>query len=463
MDPINNHDTIAALATGAGPSAIAIVRLSGKDSLSVSDQLFMPISNKNKPSTWYTHTLGYGHILDGDVVVDEVLLTVMRAPKTYTREDVVEINCHGGTMAARRILRLLLREGVRMAQPGEFTLRAFLNGRIDLAQAEAVNQLIRSSTETAQQMALRQLRGGLSQRIRELDERLLEIRSGVEGSLDFPDDVDFPASKELDRELAQLLEELDRLLTSSHNGRLLAEGVRVVIAGKPNVGKSSLLNRLLEEERALVSPEPGTTRDAVDASVEWEGFQLSITDTAGIRDRAESVEQMGIEFARNRIAEADLVLLVLDRSEPWSLHDRSLAETVMRKSGICVLNKNDLSARLEEKDLPAHLATWPRTEVSCLTGDGLEGLRNLLTEAIWSGRVPDPVSEILVCEARHVEALSQAKNALQRVQTCRASNQPLDMVAQELREAHEALGKIVGRTAPEELLDAIFSRFCVGK
>jgi len=462
METIDTKDTIAALATGVGPSAIAIVRLSGEDSLDLADRIFRGATRDTQPSSWHTHTLGYGHIMDGNLIVDEVLLSVMRGPKTYTKEDVVEINCHGGAMAARKVLQLLLREGARLARPGEFTLRAFLNGRIDLAQGEAVNLIIRSNTEASHRMALRQLEGGLSRKIGELDERLIETRAHLEGTLDFPEDVEDERTS-MPETLDWILQEVEQLLASYSSGRLLAEGVRVVIAGKPNVGKSSLLNRLLDRERVLVSSEPGTTRDSVDASVEWDGIQFSITDTAGIRDQPTVLESMGIEHAKHRIAEADLILLVLDGSQPWTELDQSLANLVQEKPGILILNKEDLPCILKERDLPEHLGNWKTLRVSCLTGQGITRIRKLLTETIWTNQVPDPSSEILVCEARHVDALSRTQNALQQALSLLSSGQPLDMLAHELRQAHEALGEIVGRTTPEALLDIIFSRFCVGK
>jgi len=445
-------DTIAAIATPIGEGGLAVIRVSGQEALQIADRCFKPIGkNAVAPSKATSHTIHFGHIARNGENVDEVLLSVMRAPRTFTREDVVEITCHGGLLPAKLVLDTLLHHGARAAEPGEFTRRAFLNGRIDLAQAEAVTDLIHSRTELALRAANEQLAGKLSSRINELRDDMLKILAHVEAHIDFPDEDIAPDTKE------QLLARLEK--------------------GRPNVGKSSLLNQLLGHDRAIVSPTPGTTRDTIEETANIRGLPLVFIDTAGLRETADEVEQEGVRRSRRSLEQAELILHVLDSSEPLAEADRIYLTEFAGKKRILVLNKSDLPRSRrplaafhgdDEADgmiisVEDRLLTSAVTiSISCVTGAGMEALKDAIKGLVWSGEIKAEMLQVMI-NSRHQDALSRARTAALRTIEALRANHSLDLVALDLRIGVNAVGEIVGKTTTEDLLDTIFSQFCIGK
>ena len=449
--------TIAAIATPLGEGGLAVVRLSGPQALAVADASFRPAGKSPLPSRAPTHTLHFGRIVRKGRVVDEVLLAVMRAPKTFTREDVVEISCHGGVLPAKLVLDALLENGARPAAPGEFTRRAFLNGRIDLAQAEAVADLIHSRTELALAAANEQLAGKLSQRIHLLRDDLMKTLAHIEAHIDFPDEDIAPDTRE--QLLARLragLDFIDSLLRTANEGRLLRRGIRAAIIGRPNVGKSSLLNQLLGRDRAIVSPTPGTTRDTIEETANVRGLPVIFIDTAGLRESADQIEAEGVRRSRGALAEAELLLHVLDGSEPLHVADEKLLSEFAHKKRLLVRNKSDLPGRLR---LPSDS---PAVDVCCLTGDGIENVKDAIKAKVWSGEIEAGQWQVMI-NSRHEDALQRARAALERALAALQGGLGLELAALDLRIAVDAVGEIVGKTATEDLLDMIFSQFCIGK
>ncbi|KPL87791.1 tRNA uridine-5-carboxymethylaminomethyl(34) synthesis GTPase MnmE [Ardenticatena maritima] len=450
-------DTIAAIATPVGEGGIGIVRISGPEALAILRRLFRPA----RPRPFESHRLMYGHIVDphtGDVV-DEVMAVYMRAPHTYTRQDVVEIHGHGGMAPLRAVLSLVLSAGARLAEPGEMTLRAFLNGRIDLAQAEAVLDVVRARTEAGLQAALRQLGGHLSDDIRHARQMLLDVLAHLTALIDFPED-DVPP-QDIAPDLERVAAHLERLIATADRGMLLREGVRVAIVGRPNVGKSSLLNRLLRHDRAIVTDIPGTTRDVLEETLNVRGIPVVVVDTAGIRQTQDVVEAIGVERSRAAIAQADLVLLVLDASQPLTDEDHAIAAEVEGRPAIVVLNKTDLPRRLFPDNVP-FLPAAPRVELSAQQGEGLDRLEETIFEQVTGGHVM-PLHGALVTNPRHKAALQRALDHVRAAQSTYAAGLPADFITIDLHSAVNALGEITGETATEDLLDTIFSRFCIGK
>lgn len=458
MTPLD--DTIAAIATPLGEGALAVVRVSGRDALTVADRCFRPAGRRAvKPSDAPSHTIHYGHVMRDGHAVDEVLLAVMRAPRTYTREDTVEISCHGGLLPARLVLDTVLAAGARPAEPGEFTKRAFLNGRLDLAQAEAVADIIRARTDLALAAAEEQLAGRLSQRINRLRDALMHLLAHVEAHIDFPEEDIAPATQaELLAGLRSALEDMEALLRTATEGQILRHGIRAALVGRPNVGKSSLLNQLLGRDRAIVSPTPGTTRDTIEETANLRGIPVVFVDTAGLRETGEAVEQEGIRRSQAALRAAELVVLVLDRSAPREPEDDRLLAEVAGRRHVVVLNKSDLPPRLE---LSAGL-TAPVVAVSCLTGAGLEQLKETIVQTVWSGALRAEQMEVMI-NARHQDALRRAHEATQRTLDALAAGVPLDLAALDLRQAVNAVGEVVGKTTVENLLDVVFREFCLGK
>ena len=499
-------DTIAAIATPLGEGGLAVIRLSGLQALAIADKCFCPLGKSSlKPSAAPSHTIHYGRIERQGKVIDEVLVAVMRAPRTFTREDVVEISCHGGLLPAKLVLDTLLENGARLAEPGEFTQRAFLNGRIDLAQAEAVADLIHSRTELALAAANEQLAGKLSQRINQLRDDLMKTLAHIEAHIDFPDEDIAPDTKD------QLLERLhtgvafmDELLRTANEGQILRRGIRTAIIGRPNAGKSSLLNQLLGHDRAIVSPIPGTTRDTIEETANIHGLPVVFIDTAGLREAGDEIEAEGIRRSRESLAKAELILQVLDASEPLTDGDRKyLAEGEGRKR-ILVLNKTDLPRRLVFRDpegegqimrergaaVPAAETSsgstgqkmaittdggtslrpgtgalrgeLPVVEISCLTGVGLESLKDAIKQCVWFGEIKAEMLQVMI-NSRHQAALKRAREATVRAAEALSAEVTLELVAMDLRIAVNAVGEIVGKTSTEDLLDSIFSQFCIGK
>lgn len=450
--------TIAGIATSASLSSISVIRLSGEAALASTSEVFRGLNGRPLLDI-RPFSIRYGHILDeADRIIDEVLVSYFRGPKSYTGEDVVEISCHGGPLPVRRILERILAQGVRLAQPGEFTKRAFLNGRIDLSQAEAVVDIIESRTDAALRAANDQSRGKLSRRIRELRTQLMDVMARIEVTLDFPDDELDRAS---DQRLAEALEEIrlqvDLLLASAETGKLLREGLKVVIAGKPNVGKSSLLNALLEEQRAIVTEIPGTTRDLIEEYINLEGIPLRLTDTAGIRETTDIVEALGVERSRQSMTEADLVILVLDLSRHLSSEDLELLDATQGRRRIILLNKEDLP---KVADIPAAILE-EATIISALNNYGLDQLRERIRE--MSLKDSAGFDETLVTAARHKEALHQAEQSLREAVEAIHQAVPMDLVTIDVHAAWSALGEIIGDTLQDDLVDRIFSGFCIGK
>jgi len=472
-------DTIAAIATPLGEGGLAVVRLSGPQALNVADKCFIPAGSKSlKPSAAESHTIHFGRIVRHGATLDEVLVAVMRAPRTFTREDVVEITCHGGILPAKTVLDAVLESGARPAEPGEFTRRAFLNGRIDLAQAEAVADLIHSRTELALRAANEQLAGKLSQRINLLRDELMKTLAHLEAHIDFPDEDIAPDTRtRLLARLEQGVAFMDQLLQTANEGQILRRGIRVAIIGRPNAGKSSLLNQLLGHSRAIVSSIPGTTRDTIEETANIRGLPVVFIDTAGLREAQNEIEVEGIRRSRQSLEKAELVLHVFDISEPLTRADEEHLAEFLEKKRILVRNKMDLPARLELPDQagqsrPGEIPgperagnlppSRPVVDVCCLTGNGIERLKDVIKEVAWSGEIKAEMLEATI-NSRHQDALNRARVAARRTIEALQANHTLELAAMELRIAVNAVGEIVGKTATEDLLDMIFSQFCIGK
>ena len=482
-------DTIAAISTPVGEGGIGIVRLSGKGSLSIADKIFKS-GDDARPSEFKTYTTHYGHIIRRvtsteheagtpfDLVrlrspqvaqgrqydiIDEVILTVMRAPRSYTKEDIVEINCHAGIVPLRKVLELVLSSGARLAQPGEFTRRAFLNGRIDLAQAESVLDAIRSKTDTSLRAAMSQLGGELSSKIRNLRDALLDLSSHVEASIDFPEeDIEIMSECGLQKKVKEIVEELKVLIDSADKGRILAEGIRTVICGRPNVGKSSLMNSLLKENRVIVSHIPGTTRDTIEEIININGIPLKIVDTAGIIETDDLLTKEGVERTRFHIRAADLILLILDGSEPLSVEDEKIIDEVKDRKTIVVVNKIDLPKRLVVEKLKDLLIGKEIVEISVTENKNLKNLENSISEMIWGGEVTGDYT-VMVTNVRHKALLVQVREVLERALDNLAKETPPEFIALDIREGIECLGEITGEGVASDILDRIFDKFCIGK
>ncbi len=462
-------DTIAAIATPLGEGGLAVVRLSGAQAFAIADKCFQP-SGKNslKPSAAPTHTIQFGKIVRGEKVIDEVLVAVLRAPRTFTREDTVEISCHGGLLPAKLVLDALLASGARLAEPGEFTKRAFLNGRIDLAQAEAVADLIHSRTELALAAANEQLAGKLSQRINQLRDDLMHTLAHVEAHIDFPDEDIAPDTKgKLLQRLKNGIAFMDELLNTANEGQILRRGIRAAIVGRPNAGKSSLLNQLLGRDRAIVSHIPGTTRDTIEETANIRGLPVVFIDTAGLRESHDEIEREGIRRSHESLAQAELILHVLDASEPLTEADTNYLEEFSGKKQILVRNKTDLPVELDLTPAAlvtrhSSLVTTPIVDVCCLSGLGIESLKDTIKNLVWTGEIKAEMLQVAI-NSRHQDALNRARIATREATDALAANATLELVAMDLRIAANAVGEIVGKTTTEDLLDSIFSTFCIGK
>jgi tRNA modification GTPase len=455
-------DTITAISSPIGEGGIGIVKMSGPEALPILRAFFAPRKAQAPAGpAWVpvSHHLHYGHVVDPQTqeVVDEVLVSYMKAPHTYTRQDVVEINCHGGIVPLRRVLELTLRLGARLANPGEMTLRAFLFGRLDLAQAEAVLDVVRAKTEAGLRAAVEQLGGRLSQRIRVARAELVETLAYLEAAIDFPED-EIP-ERDLREGLSQAAESLEELLAGADQGLIYRQGVRGAIVGRPNVGKSSLLNRLLRTSRAIVTPIPGTTRDTLEETINLQGIPLILVDTAGIADSEDLVERLGVERSRQALASADLALMVVDTSEPLRDSDLQIASLVGDKPAVVVLNKTDLPERVRTDDL---LPRAQQVRISALTGEGLQELEQSIVDLVFSGQVVASDAP-LVTHPRHKQALQEALDHTRAALLAADAGSPIDLLAIDVTAAVDALGEITGETATDDLLEVIFSEFCVGK
>jgi tRNA modification GTPase len=447
------NDTIAAIATAPGEAGIGIVRVSGAEALPLLERVFRAAGEIPPRS----HLMRYGHIVDGEgQSLDEVMAIYFKAPRSYTREDVVEIHSHGGHVAVKQALGLLLNAGARLANPGEMTLRAFLNGRLDLAQAEAVLDIVQARTDVGMHAAMEQLGGSLSGEIRAARTALIEVLAHLTATIDFPED-DVPP-QDMTPDLQRVQAQLDTLLHNADRGILLRNGLRVAIIGKPNVGKSSLLNRLLRTERAIVTDIPGTTRDLVEDSLNLRGIPLVLIDTAGIRETRDVVESIGVERSRSAMNQADLVLFVLDRSHPIGEEERTLAALVGNRPAVVVENKQDLAPDSTDTPLLPHV---PHIHISALRGEGIDTLEDTLWQLAVGGSLNTDTA--LITNPRHKQAILQARQHVANAMEGIATGFPADFVTIDLHAAVNALGEITGETATEDLLDMIFSRFCIGK
>jgi tRNA modification GTPase len=454
-----DQDTICGVSTPPGEGGIGIIRMSGTRAIEIASRVFKArgaVRLEEQPS----HSLFYGHIGDPETgeVVDEALVSIMRTPASYTREDVVEINCHGGMMPLWRTVNLLIASGARQAEPGEFTKRAFLNGRIDLAQAEAVMDIIHAKTELSHRAANEQLLGGLSSEVATLRERLVAIVAAVEAGIDFPEEeIETPTGDPLGDEVRSMLQSVEELISSHRYGRLLREGIATAIIGKPNVGKSSLLNSLLKQDRAIVTDIPGTTRDVLEEYLNIMGLPFKILDTAGIRHSHDVVEQEGVRRSLAVISKADVVLIIIDGSQQLSEEDRRVLEEAKGKPAILVMNKCDLEKKAEAP-------VWPEVvvDISCKTGARLDDLRKAIVGLVKQGAVP-PREHSWAVNQRHKTALEQAKASLEKALSSITSGLSAEFIALDLRDALDSVGLIIGATHTDDILERIFRDFCIGK
>lgn len=457
------EDTIAAIATPLGEGGIGIIRVSGPEALQIAKIIFQA-KNKNWTKAG-SHRLFYGNIVDREgMVVDEVLLSYMKAPHTYTREDVVEINCHGGIVPLRRVLEMVLSCGARLAEPGEFSKRAFLNGRLDLAQVESVIDIIRARTEAGLKLAVSQLKGELSRKIFSLQHRLLGLLAQLEAVVDFPEEgLEESAAVEIMEKSQDLLSEVKQLINGAETGKIYRDGISTVIIGRPNVGKSSLLNAMLREERAIVTEIPGTTRDIIEEIINIRGIPLKIIDTAGLRETEDVVEKIGVARTKENINRADLVLLVLDAARGLTDADRSIIESIGEKKSIILINKVDVEViKIEKKEVERLAPGSPLIWISAEQGTGLSELEDKIVNMVLGGQATAS-DTVLVASVRHKQALEKAASHLVEAINGLNENVPLDMVSIDIRSAWGDLGEITGTTSTEELLDRIFADFCIGK
>lgn len=458
-----DFDTITSISTPMGEGAIGIVRLSGLEAVEIGDKLY---KGKKKLKDVPSHTINYGHIIDPetDEVVEEVMISVLRAPKTFTREDIIEINCHGGILTINRILELTMTHGARMAEPGEYTKRAFLNGRIDLSQAEAVMDFIRSKTDRASKVAMNQIEGRLSDLIKRQRQSILEILAQVEVNIDYPeyDDVEDATTEFLLAQSKKIKNEIDQLLETGTQGKIMREGLSTVIVGKPNVGKSSMLNNLIQDNKAIVTEVAGTTRDVLEEYVNVRGVPLRLVDTAGIRDTEDIVEKIGVERSRKALSEADLILFVLNNNEPLTEEDRTLYEVIKNEDAIVIVNKTDLERRLDIEEVKTMIGDTSLIQTSMLKQEGIDELELQIRDLFFGGEVQNQ-DMTYVSNSRHISLLKQARQTIQDAIDAAEAGIPMDMVQIDLTRTWEILGEIIGESASDELINQLFSQFCLGK
>ena len=446
------NDCITAISTTLGVGAISIIRVSGKEAIEKVNKI-TNINLLNKKS----HTVNYGYIKEKDQIIDEVLITIMKSPKTFTTEDTVEINCHGGIATTKKVLELLLKQGIRLAEPGEFTKRAFLNGRIDLTKSQAVNDLINVKTDKARQIVINNLTGITTSKIKNLREKLVQIISNIEVNIDYPEyqDIEEITTQKIKQEISTIEQELDQIIENSKNSKLITNGINIAIVGRPNVGKSSILNKLIQEEKAIVTNIPGTTRDIVEATLTLEGINLNLIDTAGIRDTKDVVEQIGVEKSKKAIEKADLILLVLNNNEKLTQEDKNLIENTSKKQRIIVINKSDLKTNIDIKDKNI-------VKTNTQEENGLKPLTDKIKELF-------NLEKIKTNDFYYVSTIEQ----LQKIENCKENiisikeglknESPIDIIEIDLKVIWQTLGEVIGETYTEELLDNLFKNFCVGK
>lgn len=455
-------DTIAAIATAMSNSGIGIVRISGEEAFLIADRIFRPKKGEKKVSEMESHTVHYGYIMDGEETIDEVLLLVMRAPKTYTCEDVVEIDCHGGILVMRRLLDTVLKYGARPAEPGEFTKRAFLNGRIDLSQAESVIDVINAKNDLALKSSVSQLKGSVLEKIRDIRQTLLHELAFIESALDDPEHYSLDGyTGELEEKMDDILNRTQKLLDSADNGKMLKEGINTVIVGKPNAGKSSLLNTLVGEDRAIVTEIAGTTRDILEEQIQIGSVGLNIIDTAGIRDTEDVVEKIGVSRSKEYMNKADLVIYVVDSSTQLDENDREIISSIQDKKAIVLLNKSDLEMKTTKEQL-ASVLEKPCLIISAKERRGIEELEQLIEEMFFSGKISFN-DEVYITNARQKNALAESVKSLQMVIGSIRDGMPEDFLTIDMMSAYDELGTIIGEVVGEDLVNEIFSKFCMGK
>ena len=456
-------DTIAAVATAMSPSGIGIIRLSGAEAFEIADKVYRAGKKKGKLlSDQESHTIHYGYIFDGEEMIDEVLVMLMRGPRSYTGEDTVEIDCHGGVYAVKRVLETVIRNGARPAEPGEFTKRAFLNGRIGLSQAEAVMDVISAKSEYALKSSLSQLKGSVQEKIREIREKIIYHIAYIESALDDPEHISLDGyPEELNEVVMELKKKVERLLATADEGKMIQEGIKTVIVGKPNAGKSSLLNLLVGEEKAIVTNIAGTTRDVLEETVILQGIALRILDTAGIRDARDTVEKIGVDRAKAHMKDADLILYVVDSSQPLDDNDREIIELIRDKKAIVLLNKSDLEPAVRAEELET-LTGKCVISISAKEETGIERLEQRMKEMFFHGELAFN-DEVYITNMRHKQALQEAQQSLSMVSQSIEDGMPEDFYSIDLMNAYEALGSITGESVGEDLVNEIFSKFCTGK
>ena len=456
------EDTIAAIATPGSGSGIGVIRISGENAIEVADKIFQPKNRNKRLPEQPTYTIHYGNIVDGDKLLDEVIVLLMRGPHSYTADDTVEIDCHGGTFVMRKILELVIRNGARPAEPGEFTKRAFLNGRIDLSQAEAVMDVIEAKNNYALQSSLGQLKGSLLEMIREMREKILYEIAYIESALDDPEHISLDGYPvELGEKVDNLLKIAGDLLKSSQNGRVLREGIRTVIVGKPNAGKSSLMNVLVGSNRAIVTDMAGTTRDILEEEIQLKGLNLNIVDTAGIRKTDDPVEKIGVERAKKAMLDADLILYVVDSSADLDENDEEIISFLQDQNAIILLNKADLPSALTVEKMQERLQK-PTVSISAREETGMDELSDLIEHMFLSGEISFN-DQVYLTNMRHQAAMEQVQSSLMKVKESISLGMPEDFFSIDLMDAYEALGSIIGESVGEDLVNEIFSKFCMGK
>lgn len=458
------EDTIAAISTAYGEGGIGIIRLSGEQAKAVLDKVFVPKQRQGKADI-VNRRLYYGHIVDpeGQQVIDEVLAVYMKAPATYTTEDVVEIYCHGSVVALRKTLSLALRNGARLAEPGEFTKRAFLGGRLDLSQAEGVIDLIRAKTDKTFDVALQQMEGALSGQVREIRNALTDLQVDITVNLDYPDeDIEVMTYQNLSESTKQIGDMIEKLLSTADTGRIIREGLNVAIIGKPNVGKSSLMNALLRESRAIVTEIPGTTRDTIEEMISIQQIPVKLTDTAGIRETEDQIERIGIEKSKDSFNRADLIIFIVDGSQPMTREDRRIMSHLDSRNAIVLMNKSDLGFQIEETEIKISLPHAKLINASIKKNAGIQDLEQEIAAMVYGGQVKQEDS-LLVTNVRHIDLLEKAKAAIDDAHALAEQAEALDFVEVDVRHCWELLGELIGESVTEDIIDKVFERFCLGK
>lgn len=456
------EDTIAAIATAYGEGGIGIIRISGEKSLPILKAIFELSGNMGEIKS---RRMNYGRIIDieNNKMIDEVLAVYMKGPKTYTAEDVVEIDCHGGMVSLRNILSLVLRKGARLAEPGEFTKRAFLNGRIDLSQAEAVIDIVKAKTEKSFDIAVSQLEGNLSLRVSDIREKLLDVLVNITVNIDYPDeDIEEITYEDLEKNIVLIGDMIEKLLSTATTGRMIKEGIKIAIVGKPNVGKSSLMNGILKESRAIVTEIPGTTRDTIEESASIRNIPVQLVDTAGMRETSDIIEKLGIERSKNALANADFTIFVLDGSKKISEEDIKIMDFLHGKKCLVLINKQDIAKEIYEEDIAKILPDSKVIETSLINGEGIDKIEDTIEDFVYEGKISQKES-VMVNNVRHIELLKKSRDALKDALKMTCAKEALDFIEIDVKSAYEYLGEIIGETVSDNIINEVFSRFCLGK